>query len=199
MARESASEKAKVEPPPVRHRSAAAEVAAMIGLPPTSPPSVAPPAAGPPAVPAAAAKTIPSGFTPFELPEVIAGETYLSSLMRSTWGRATVLGLSVLLGVAGVLAIWTVVSAGNGRRDPQRMVAPSPPLLRAIRARRRLPRSVRFVDGGCRSRPGCWSTCGCRTGKFARHGYARTAGTLVAALEPSLLAELNLGPSRSAT
>ena len=38
--------------------------------------------------------------------------------MRSTWGRATVLALSGLLGLAGVLAVWTVVSAHHRATNP---------------------------------------------------------------------------------
>ncbi|MGA2257161.1 MAG: hypothetical protein ABSG53_21110, partial [Thermoguttaceae bacterium] len=63
-----------------------------------------------PVGPAAISVVVPAGFTPFELPEVVAGETFLSSLTRSLWGRVAVLVVSGLLGLAGVLAAWTVVS-----------------------------------------------------------------------------------------
>ena len=62
---------------------------------------------------------VPAGFTPFELPEVVAGETFLSSLTRSLWGRVAVLAVSGLLGLAGVLAVWTVVSNRQHAADPK--------------------------------------------------------------------------------
>ena len=66
------------------------------------------PPEAPPAVPPATAIPL-AGFTPFELPEVVAGETFLSLLTRSLWGRVAVLAVSGLLGLAGVLAAVSMV------------------------------------------------------------------------------------------
>ncbi len=69
--------------------------------------------------PVAPAAVVPLGFTPFELPEVVAGETFLTALTRSLWGRVAVLAVSGLLGLAGVLAAWTVMSNRQHAADPK--------------------------------------------------------------------------------
>ena len=113
------SEKPAVQPPPVQlPATASAEVAAprirrRASYRRRVPPQLCRPWS-PPLRPAAAA-VVPAGFTPFELPEVVAGETFLSSLTRSLWGRVAVLAVSGLLGLAGVLAVWTVVSNRHAR------------------------------------------------------------------------------------
>jgi hypothetical protein len=66
----------------------------------------------------AAPAIVPAGFTPFELPEVVAGETFLSLLTRSLWGRVAVLAVSGLLGLAGVLAAVSLV-ANRRATDPK--------------------------------------------------------------------------------
>ena len=126
VARETVSEKPAVEPPPIR---LPANVSAEIVAPPTSSEiaatlvvqeiATAEPAAATATASVTTATTavVPATFTPFELPEVIVGETFLSSLTRSLWGRVAVLVVSGLLGLAGVLAAWTVVS--NRRTDPK--------------------------------------------------------------------------------
>ena len=50
------------------------------------------------------------GFTPYTVPEAVAGQTYLSALTQSFVGRLAVLALSGLVGLAGVLGIWRYVS-----------------------------------------------------------------------------------------
>ena len=47
------------------------------------------------------------------------GETFLSSLTRSLWGRVAVLAISGLLGLAGVVAISLVVSNRQHATDPK--------------------------------------------------------------------------------
>jgi hypothetical protein len=63
------------------------------------------------------------------LPEVVAGETFLTSLTRSLWGRAAVLAVSGLLGLAAVLAIGMAVSNRRHATDPKpddQIVQPAP-------------------------------------------------------------------------
>ncbi len=118
VAREAASEKAVVQPPPVQLPT---DAAAIVAAPPAPAPPPAPsalqpaskaqaatvpvpPSAPPPEPVVAAAAMLPLGFTPFEQPEVVAGETFLSVFARSIWGRVAVLAVSGLLGLAGVVA-----------------------------------------------------------------------------------------------
>ena len=70
-------------------------------------------------VPAVTAAMVQDGFTPFELPEVVAGETFLSSLTRSLWGRVAVLAVSGLLGLAAVVAVSMVVLNRQHAVDPK--------------------------------------------------------------------------------
>ena len=133
--RETASEKPAVEPPPIQlPASASVEVAAMVAAPPVAPASAIAPVV-PEAAPVAtitAAAVVPTGFTPFELPEVVAGQTYLSALARSLWGRVAVLVVSGLLGLAGVLAVWMVVNRLHATdpkpNDANANVGPAAPL-----------------------------------------------------------------------
>ena len=121
IVRETVSEKPPVQPPPVQ---LPATVSAVVAAPPAAPgktglqpvsvlagQSVTAPVASEAAsvVPAVTAAMVSEGFTPFELPEVIAGETFLSSLTRSLWGRIAVLAVSGLLGLAVVVAVSVVV------------------------------------------------------------------------------------------
>ena len=132
VARETASKKPAVLPPPIQlPAEAPAAVAAPPALLPTATAPVAPEAA--PVQPAAVAAAVPAGFTPFELPEVVAGKTFLSSLTRSFWGRLAVLAVSGLLGLAGVLAVWTVANRRpavipklNGESASPEVAAPLP-------------------------------------------------------------------------
>ncbi len=121
VAQETASEKPAVQPPPVQLPAiATAEIAAPPSVPQiVNAPLAAEVAAVEPAATAAVATVVPAGFTPFELPEVVAGETFLSALTRSFWGRAAVLAVSALLGLAGVLAVWMVVSNRQRPADPK--------------------------------------------------------------------------------
>ena len=41
---------------------------------------------------------------------MVVGETYLSLLTRSLWGRVAVLAVCGLLGLTGVLVVWTLVA-----------------------------------------------------------------------------------------
>ena len=145
VTRETASGKPAVEPPPVQlpasvHVEVVPPPAASdsaIGRTGSQPVSkgqgatvpVAPEAV--PAAPAPAAAMVPAGFTPFELPEVVAGETFLSALTRSLWGRVAVLVVSGLLGLAGVVAVWAVVSNRHADPTPNPEIAepeiPAPP------------------------------------------------------------------------
>jgi hypothetical protein len=100
--------KRAVEPPPVQLPiSASAEIVAALVPPIPQVPAIPQPAATTPA-PAVSAPS--AGFTPFELPEVVAGKTFLSSLTQSLLGRVALLTISGLLGLTGVLAVWTIVS-----------------------------------------------------------------------------------------
>jgi hypothetical protein len=142
-------EKPVVEPPPVQLPvSLSAEIAATLA----PPVAAAPPAAEATSVPATAMASLPAGFTPFELPEVVAGQTFLSLLTRSLWGRVTVLMVSGLLGLAAVLAVWTVVSKRHVDPKPDAQVAASetadpPPASPTPFNRRWLPeQTVLLVD-----------------------------------------------------
>jgi hypothetical protein len=53
---------------------------------------------------------MPAAFTPFEQPEVVAGETFLTALTKSVWGRVAVLAVSGLLGLSAVLAAWALIA-----------------------------------------------------------------------------------------
>jgi hypothetical protein len=119
----SGNEKPAVMPPPVHSTVIAAAATTATAAPPAAPPAAKPPqsspapiqpvaaSATPPLPPAiAAAVIVPAGFTPFEQPEVVAGETFLSVLTKSAWGRVVVLAVSGLLGLSGVLAIWALAS-----------------------------------------------------------------------------------------
>jgi len=115
---ETASEKPAVVPPPVQVSASekqasettpddAADEKTAVAAPPihiaagTLPSSTPPtPTEGPQAI------AVRMGFTPFTVPEAVAGETYLSALSQSFWGRVVVLLVSGLLGLGGVLAIW---------------------------------------------------------------------------------------------
>ncbi len=50
------------------------------------------------------------GFTPFKVPEVVAGQTYLSALTQSLLGRMTILVVSGLLGLATVYGIYKLAT-----------------------------------------------------------------------------------------
>ena len=65
-----------------------------------------------------AAAIAAAGFTPFELPEVVAGETFLTSLTRSLWGRAAILAVSGLLGLACVLVVYALLPNRHHATDP---------------------------------------------------------------------------------
>ncbi len=100
--------------------SAAAETAQASVVPFAPSVSAAPPlAAARTSPPAPAAEPLPTegpqavavrlGFTPYTVPEVVAGRTYLTALAQSFAGRMTVLALSGLLGLAGVFGIWRFI------------------------------------------------------------------------------------------
>jgi hypothetical protein len=83
--------------------AAAAQPVAVAGASPPAPAAAPPPTEGPQAV------AVRLGFTPYTVPGVVAGETYLSALSQSFAGRMAVLALSALLGLAGVLGVWLFV------------------------------------------------------------------------------------------
>ena len=87
---------------PLRGCPAAPPVAAASASP-SAPPAAPLPTEGPQAV------AVRLGFSPYTVPEAVAGETYLSALAQSLAGRMAVLVLSGLLGLAGVLGIWRFV------------------------------------------------------------------------------------------
>jgi hypothetical protein len=116
--RETASPKAGVKPPPVQVVAASTVVAsaaaavvtttAVAAEPPMTAANAAPLV---PPVEAAATEgpqaiAVRMGFTPYTVPEAVAGETYLSALTQSFVGRLTVLVLSGIVGLAGVFGIW---------------------------------------------------------------------------------------------
>ena len=200
VAREAASESPAVKPPPVQlpvSVAAGAEVAAMAALPPSGPPPPPPAPAGEPV----AAASATANFTPFELPEVVAGQTYLSSFARSVWGRAAALVLSGLIGLGGVLAVWTVLSARHRATDPRpadetaQVESTAPASAEVAKAalprsqfnRRWLPRqTVLFVD--------------LRLSRLSKQSPAMDALAFLGPWwQPSseaLLADLNLGPEQ---
>ena len=118
--RESASGKAAVTPPPVQTVAAATAVSSAAAADMTTTivatePSIAD--AAPPSPPLEPVNTegpqaiaVRMGFTPYTVPEAVAGRTYLSALTQSFFGRLAVLVLSGLVGLAGVLGIWRYVS-----------------------------------------------------------------------------------------
>ncbi len=122
VARQPASEKPAVQPPPVQlptgvagasaevvtSRTTRLPVAASIAVAIANVPLASGKAPLQPAAEIAAA-----GFTPFQLPEVVAGETFLTSLTRSLWGRVAVMVVSGVVGLACVLVVWALIS---GRR-----------------------------------------------------------------------------------
>lgn len=117
------------------HRGARSNAASA--APPAAAAAASPPA--PPAPPVPPAATVPMegpqavavrlGFTPYTVPEVVAGETYLSALAQSFAGRTAVLVLSGLLGLAGVLGIWRLVvhrhEAASARAGNPQAAAPA--------------------------------------------------------------------------
>ncbi len=120
---------APCSPPPILLPITAAGVSAPHAATPVASPSVAEtpapiPASAAPAAPAVA----PPTFTPFELPEVVAGETFLTSLTRSLWGRVAVLAVSGLVGAACVLTAWTVISNRRHVADQNPTIRSSIPL-----------------------------------------------------------------------
>ena len=97
---------------------------------------------------------VPTGFTPFELPEVVAGETFLSSLTRSLWGRVAVLAVSGLLrfgGGAGGLDGRVQSPHAPRIQSPTRMPKPRPPPADAS-VKPTLP-SRSSIAVGCPSKP----------------------------------------------
>ena len=117
-----------VAAPPVH-----AAVATAVAVASTSAAAVAPPLAASPAAPMSStegpqAVAVRLGFTPFKVPEAVAGETYLTALTQSLWGRIAVLFVSGLLGLVGVLGIWRLVNRqpaviAKTNDDPERIDA----------------------------------------------------------------------------
>ena len=153
----------------------------------------------PPRLPA----VVPPGFTPFELPEVVAGETFLTSLTRSLWGRVAVLAVSGLLGLAGVLAVWMVMSNRQHAPDPKPNDQIADPASGQSRAGRspmpsRRCRRRSSIAVGCPSRPCCSSTSGCRAWR-SQPPAMKSLAFLGPWWQPSsqtLLHDLNLGPEQ---
>ena len=143
VARETASEKPAVEPPPVQlPASASAEVVCAPHfrrkLRPLLSCEIATASRRPPTADglrhACCDCGRAGGLYALRTAGSVAGETFLSSLTRSLWGRVAVLVVSGLLGLAGVLAAWTVVSnrhtlpirSPTTRRPTPRLPTPPP-------------------------------------------------------------------------
>jgi hypothetical protein len=119
--RQTASAKVGVTPPPVQVVTAAtaapsaAPAAATTTIVATEPPVAEgaiphSPLVEPIATEGPQAIAVRMGFTPYTIPEAVAGQTYLSALTQSIFGRLAVLTLSGLVGLAGVLGIWKLAT-----------------------------------------------------------------------------------------
>jgi hypothetical protein len=123
-ARETPSEKPELNAPPVQQpplqhppMSLLANAANGKAIGAASPLAEGTQAAPP--IAATVAAIAAGGFTPFEQPEVVVGETFLSALTKSVWGRVAVLAVSGLLGLAGVLVVCTLLSKRHATTDTE--------------------------------------------------------------------------------